>query len=109
MGSSSSSLHAKTFAVDRKRVFVGSFNFDPRSARLNTEMGFVIDSPIMAQAIAEAFTRRIPERAYRVELTTARALRWTTDGQRFDREPGTGLVKRLTVAVLERLPIEWLL
>ncbi|AHG66128.1 putative phospholipase D [Advenella mimigardefordensis DPN7] len=39
-GSSGSSLHAKTFAVDHKRVFIGSFNFDPRSANLNTEMGF---------------------------------------------------------------------
>jgi len=38
-GSSGSSLHAKTFAVDHKRVFVGSFNFDPRSTHLNTENG----------------------------------------------------------------------
>lgn len=38
-------LHAKTFAVDDARIFIGSFNFDPRSARLNTEMGFVIESP----------------------------------------------------------------
>ena len=36
------SLHAKTFAVDREQAFVGSFNFDPRSAALNTEMGLVI-------------------------------------------------------------------
>ncbi|MBS1135759.1 MAG: hypothetical protein H6R02_2900, partial [Burkholderiaceae bacterium] len=50
LGSSSSAgLHAKTFAVDGKRVFVGSFNFDPRSARLNTEMGMVIDSPKLAR------------------------------------------------------------
>jgi putative cardiolipin synthase len=56
MGSSSaSSLHAKTFAVDQARVFVGSFNFDPRSAHLNTEMGFVIDSPALAQQVHDAF------------------------------------------------------
>jgi cardiolipin synthase C len=36
-GSSASSLHAKTLAVDRARVFIGSFNFDPRSAKLNIE------------------------------------------------------------------------
>jgi putative cardiolipin synthase len=35
-GSSAASLHAKTFAVDGERLFVGSFNFDPRSAALNT-------------------------------------------------------------------------
>ena len=26
-------------------MFVGSFNLDPRSARLNTEMGVMLDSP----------------------------------------------------------------
>ena len=40
---SASSLHAKTFSVDGERVFIGSFNFDPRSAHLNTEMGFIIE------------------------------------------------------------------
>ena len=38
-------LHAKVFVVDRERLFVGSFNLDPRSARLNTELGVLIDSP----------------------------------------------------------------
>ncbi len=47
-GNSSASLHAKTFQLDGKRIFVGSFNFDPRSAVLNTEMGMVIDSPELA-------------------------------------------------------------
>ena len=50
-------LHAKTFAVDGARIFVGSFNFDPRSAQLNTEMGFVIDSPALAVQIAERSSR----------------------------------------------------
>src|SRR5690606_37704435 len=40
--SSASTLHAKTFAVDRERLFIGSFNFDPRSIHLNTELGFLI-------------------------------------------------------------------
>ncbi|HEX5021414.1 MAG TPA: phospholipase D-like domain-containing protein, partial [Candidatus Binatia bacterium] len=44
-----SSLHAKTFSVDRERVFIGSFHFDPRSAELNTELGFVIHSPALAK------------------------------------------------------------
>src|SRR5258706_7666209 len=42
-GGSDASLHAKTFAVDRSRIFVGSFNFAPRSARLNTELGVVVE------------------------------------------------------------------
>jgi putative cardiolipin synthase len=47
-GSSASGLHAKTLSVDRARVVIGSFNFDLRSTKLNTEMGVVIDSPALA-------------------------------------------------------------
>ena len=112
-GSSRSSLHAKTFSVDHSRVFVGSFNFDPRSARLNTEMGFVIESPALAREIAEAFGERIPERGYKVELNESGDLQWSErkDGKAVvhDREPGTGFWLRLAVALLGRLPVEWLL
>jgi len=108
-GSSSSSLHAKTFAVDRTRLFVGSFNFDPRSARLNTEMGFVIDSPALANVVADACTQRVPEMSYKVSLTESGALQWTDGNQRFTSEPGTSLGRRLLVRFLALLPIEWLL
>jgi putative cardiolipin synthase len=36
-GNSGSSLHAKTFSIDGRKVFIGSFNFDPRSTLLNTK------------------------------------------------------------------------
>src|SRR6185295_7292830 len=55
--SSSSALHAKVFAVDRSRIFVGSFNFDLRSAKLNTEMGVVVESARLASSLAEALDR----------------------------------------------------
>ena len=113
MGSSASSLHAKTFAVDDARVFVGSFNFDPRSARLNTELGFVIDSPALAEQIAKAFAERIPGRAYRVRVTERGRLQWEEhrDDETVvhDDEPGAGLWKRVGVSILALLPIEWLL
>ena len=109
MGSSSSSLHAKTFAVDRSRLFVGSFNFDPRSARLNTEMGFVIESASLANVVANACTQRVPEMSYRVSLTKSGALQWTDGNQHFDCEPRTSLGRRLLVRFLALLPIEWLL
>jgi putative cardiolipin synthase len=112
-GSSASSLHAKTFAVDRSRVFIGSFNFDPRSARLNTEMGFVIDSGALADAIAQRFADDVPTRAYQVGLGDAGALHWIDrkDGVEVvhETEPGTGVWRRVAVAVLSVLPIEWLL
>jgi putative cardiolipin synthase len=112
-GSSRSSLHAKTFSVDRSRVFVGSFNFDPRSARLNTEMGLVIDSPALAQAIADTFAGPIAEREYRVELTDAGTLRWSEPTQGrvvvHRREPGLGIWRGLAVFIMSKLPVEWLL
>ena len=112
-GSSASSLHAKTFCVDRARVFVGSFNFDPRSARLNTEMGFVIDSPGLGEAMTTWFAEEVPTRAYRVRLGDGGEIRWIDrqEGGEVVREaePGTSLWRRLAVTLLSVLPIEWLL
>jgi putative cardiolipin synthase len=112
-GSSGSSLHAKTFAVDRRRVFVGSFNFDPRSARLNTEMGFLLDSAPLAGRITDAFRKDIPARSYRVELSKHGLLRWieTKDGIEcaHTREPAAPAWRRAFLYVLSKLPIEWLL
>ena len=111
---SSSGLHAKTFAVDRARVFVGSFNFDPRSARLNTEMGLVIDSAPLAQRLADGFENQVPLLAYEVRLAPdGEHLQWierTVDGERrYDTEPGTSWWARFKVDVLSVLPIEGLL
>jgi putative cardiolipin synthase len=112
-GSSDTSLHAKTFAVDGSRVFVGSFNFDPRSAHLNTELGFVIDSPAMAREIGAAFEREIPMNAYEVRLSDSGKLYWLyRHGERVlatDTEPGTSLWQRAAVELMSVLPIERLL
>lgn len=111
--SSASSLHAKTISVDGARVFVGSFNFDPRSARLNTELGFVIESPAMAQRIADAFTNDIRANAFAVQLNATGALRWVERRQGkeivYDKEPGSSAWRRFLVRVMAKLPIEWLL
>ncbi len=113
VGSSASSLHAKTFSVDGTRVFIGSFNFDPRSAELNTEMGFVIESAALAQAIARTLERRVPAEAYEVRLSGTGALHWIerrgADEVRHDIEPGTGFWQRAAIGLLSLLPVEWLL
>jgi len=112
-GSSGSSLHAKTFAVDAERVFVGSVNFDPRSAKLNTELGLVIESPTLASQIEHAFWTRVPELAYEAHLDGNGKLYWTrlADGTavRYDTEPNTKWNQRLGVWFFSILPIEWLL
>lgn len=111
--SSASMLHAKTFAVDAQRLFIGSFNFDPRSMHLNTELGFVIESPMLAAAISRAFRSDIPGDAYEVVLTDNGRLNWlepTPNGVRVHTtEPGTRGWQRWTISILSKMPIEWLL
>ena len=112
-GSSASSLHAKTFGVDGRSVFVGSFNMDRRSIDLNTEMGFVIDSPALAQRLGKTLDETIPGSAYEVRLDADGKLYWLeqTNGKtvRHDQEPGTTVWKRAGVRILSLLPIDWLL
>ena len=110
-----SGLHAKTYAVDGRRLFVGSFNFDQRSAKLNTEMGLVLDSPGAAHRLAELFDAEVPDIAYEVRLAAdGQALQWLEHGAGgavtvYDVEPQTTLWQRARVGFLAELPIDWLL
>jgi len=111
-GSGSAGLHAKTFAFDRRIGFIGSYNLDPRSSKLNTEMGVLFDCPELVKRLAETTGRDIDHKAYRVELVGNR-LGWVTrEGEkqvRFHSEPEASLWKRIKVRVLSWLPIEDLL
>jgi putative cardiolipin synthase len=113
-GSSRSSLHSKTMAVDERRIFIGSFNFDPRSLRLNTEMGVLVESRRMAEGLARSFAEDFPAMSYRPALNEDGSIRWDeTNGRgavtRHDEEPGVTLLSRLVFSLLALLPIEWLL
>ncbi|WP_159791831.1 phospholipase D family protein [Croceibacterium salegens] len=107
------SVHAKTFAVDGKELFVGSFNIDPRSAVLNCEMGFLIHSPALAGRLKQALDRNLAEKTYAVSLNDAGETVWTTqhDGRPLSTttEPDTTAVSRMLVWILSKLPIRWLL
>ena len=93
-------------------VFIGFFNFDPRSARLNTEMGFVIDSPSMSTGVAQAFTSQLRAHAYEVRLDKSGALEWVEqlEGPSLvhEQEPGTNWPLRASVWFMSLLPIEWM-
>jgi putative cardiolipin synthase len=110
---SQSSLHAKTFAVDGARIFIGSFNFDPRSAALNTEMGFLIDSPTIATALSRALDN--PQSFYGLQATEAGEIRWREvppgggAAVIYDVEPNTSAFERGMVRFMSWLPIEWIL
>jgi cardiolipin synthase C len=112
-GSTATSLHSKTFAFDRGSVFVGSFNFDPRSARLNTEMGFLIESPAIAAGVT-AEVDAVPEGAAYVVGLNGGDLEWRLTGPDgatvvYDVEPNTSFTVRLLVGLVGLLPIGWML
>jgi putative cardiolipin synthase len=78
------SLHGKLFVLDRKRLFIGSMNFDQRSLHLNTEIGLIIDSPVLAQQVAARFEAMVKlQNAYLVTLDPAdskgKELIWQTE------------------------------
>lgn len=77
-GTSRGRLHAKTAVVDRRRIFIGSVNLDPRSATQNTELGVTVDSPQLARELLRIINIAKLENAYRLRLAPGGALEWLT-------------------------------
>lgn len=66
-GPREASLHTKLAVFDRTTCWVGSFNFDPRSLLLNTEVGLLVQSPELARRLAQLFEQETsPLRAWEV-------------------------------------------
>jgi putative cardiolipin synthase len=101
---SASALHAKTLVADGRWLFVGSMNFDPRSVRFNTEMGFLIDSPLLAGRLDKALVSSMPIFAWQLELD-GRRLRWRHGDRLFAREPGANWLQRTIMRLIGRLPL----
>ncbi len=102
-------LHTKAFIVDRREVFIGSFNFDPRSANINTELGVIIRSPELAEHYAKRVLAALSEQTFEVFLNEKGKLRWRgmEDGQEiiFDKEPHTTWWQRFVAGFMRILPI----
>jgi len=112
--SSNASLHAKAFVVDRKKAFIGSVNFDPRSLHENTEIGILLTAPAIARKLAGWFDRIVARHAFRLELQIDEdgdeQIRWhgLVDAKKrvFDVDPYTGFWYRLGLDIIGILPIE---
>jgi cardiolipin synthase C len=109
------SLHAKLFVFDRKKLFIGSMNFDQRSRHLNTEIGIIIDSPELAQQMAARFDAMAQlENAYAPTLVTGSPwhspLVWHSEenGQavEYSREPERRVWQRWELNFFSLLPLE---
>lgn len=99
-------MHSKTFIIDGRLGFVGSFNYDLRSAFLNTEMGVLFEIPeLVAELEAEFARASAPAEAFHLMLE-GRRLRWIlSDGSRMFYEPDTNWVRRALSWVIGHLPI----
>ena len=121
-GKAKSGLHAKTYIFDREEIFIGSFNFDPRSANINAEVGVIYQIPEMAQLIAKSvFDDYILDSSYKLELLVEpedvdgimvdnKSPVWieTKDAKeiRHTTEPETSAGRRFMEDIFSILPIE---
>lgn len=110
---SKSSLHTKLINIDDK-TFVGSFNFDPRSAHLNTEVGLLIQSEQLQQKISNSLDQSLDKIAYELKLDEQGKIIWLEHQNngtiiKYHVDPGTTQFQRFMMHSVSYLPIEWLM
>ena len=105
------SLHAKTAVIDRTTLLIGSFNLDPRSTHINTEYVFRIESPELAEQVAEIINSDMDlENCWQVNMDADGKLTWKTlrDGRQeiSHIEPGVSFLERIRLLFFLMLPVE---
>jgi len=111
-GSGRASLHTKAFLVDETQGFVGSFNFDPRSVSLNTEMGILFECAGISSKMAALFEEEITgQMSYHVVMENGEKLTWHSINEQGEpvtlyQEPETRWGRRAFVRLISLLPIE---
>ncbi|HEX5382930.1 MAG TPA: phospholipase D-like domain-containing protein, partial [Acinetobacter sp.] len=110
-GLSHSSLHAKMLAIDESQVFIGSFNFDPRSAYLNTEIGVILNSPPLAKAVHETMDQNLSKYAYKLVLDANNQINWQLTHpngniKTYTKEPKMKWWHKAGVKFISWLPVE---
>ena len=110
-GRSRAALHCKAIVFDRKSVFIGSFNLDPRSSTLNTEIGVMIDSPQIAARVADIMDEGVSAgSAFHVTLDNGNGLLWSTENNgeniQYRKDPETSVWQRFLFGFVGLLPIE---
>lgn len=111
-GKNASRLHAKFFSVDDK-VFIGTFNFDPRSVNLNSELGLIIESSEFQKEISQSLDENLAKVAYELKLNPNQQLQWIehSNGKEisFEHDPETSKFQRFIFKSLAHLPFEWMM
>lgn len=100
-------LHAKALIIDNDKIFIGSANLDPRSLRINTEMGFLITSEAFNARVRAAVEEDFAvENAWRLELGQDGQIFWVSSDQRLSSQPAASFAQRIEDWFLSHLPIE---
>ncbi|WP_171161515.1 phospholipase D family protein [Usitatibacter palustris] len=106
MGSSGASLHTKALSVDRKALFVGSYNLDPRSTWLNCEQGVLVESAALANQFERIFAAHTTgARSWKV-TTKDSVLTWTDGTETFDSDPQASAWRRFQAWLVRALGLD---
>lgn len=98
-------LHTKSAVIDGHKVFIGSMNFDPRSADINSEMGVIIDSPSLGKQMIRLAERDMaPQNAWQVKLDENGDLIWVNSDETVSRQPARNTWQRFMNGVFKILP-----
>ena len=101
-------LHSKASVVDRTSVYIGSFNLDPRARDFNTEMGVLIDSPEIAEELAQlAEELMLPENSWQVKLNDEGKLIWQSGQDIRTRQPAQSFWQRVMDAFFKLFPSKY--
>jgi putative cardiolipin synthase len=100
-------LHAKALIIDYDKVFIGSANLDPRSLRMNTEMGLLIESDQFNKKLRSALEDDFSTaNAWRLELQEDGRVFWVSDDQTLESQPATSFMQRIEDWFFSNMPIE---
>jgi putative cardiolipin synthase len=100
-------LHSKAMVIDRARAYIGSMNFDPRSAAINTEMGVVVEGPGLAGELATLIERDMQsENSWQVVLNDSGKLRWVAGDEVLTRQPARSWWQRVQDVFFMMFPKE---
>ena len=107
IGRKTLALHAKALIIDKDKVFVGSANLDPRSLRINTEMGFLVVSDAFNRTVRDALEGDFSgANAWRLELQESGQVLWVSDDETLDAQPAASFMQRIEDWFFSNLPIE---
>lgn len=100
-------VHAKLYVIDRRHLFVGSLNLDPRSLAINTEFGVLLEDPTLADEVAGMIERLIePDNAWEVGVNADGNVTWENDANTTRQQPARSRAQLTTDWVLSHLPIQ---